>query len=61
MPKPRKSAFAHLRAKCHITLAVAAFGVLLAGCAETQLAVHGVKRLGGQSQQPAQIGNYKIG
>lgn len=61
MPKPRKSAFAHLRAECRITLAVAAFGVLLAGCAETQLAVHGVKRLGGQSQQPAQIGNYKIG
>ncbi|WP_258548797.1 septal ring lytic transglycosylase RlpA family protein [Thalassospira profundimaris] len=38
-----------------------ALGMLLAGCAETQLAVHGVKRLGGVQSQPTQIGNYKIG
>lgn len=37
--------------------------VMLAGCAETQLAVHGVKRIGSQNQTsaPAQIGAYKIG
>ena len=39
-----------------------AMTVLLAGCAETQLAVHGVKRIGGSQQQaPVQVGSYKIG
>ncbi|UKV16563.1 septal ring lytic transglycosylase RlpA family protein [Thalassospiraceae bacterium SW-3-3] len=39
-----------------------AITVLLAGCAETQLAVHGVKRIGGaQQQQPVQVGTYKVG
>lgn len=60
MPKPRKSAFAHLQTKGRLAMVVATLGLLLAGCAETQLAVHGVKRLGGQAQ-PTQIGNYKIG
>ncbi|MEQ8389521.1 MAG: septal ring lytic transglycosylase RlpA family protein [Thalassospira sp.] len=60
MPKPRKSAFAHMRKKGRLAMGVVALGMLLAGCAETQLAVHGVKRMGGQTQ-PTQIGNYKIG
>lgn len=60
MPKPFKSALAQLQSKGRLAMAVAAFGVLLAGCAETQLAVHGVKRLG-TTTQPTQVGNYKIG
>ncbi|RCK42996.1 hypothetical protein TH30_20020 [Thalassospira profundimaris] len=61
MPKPRKSAFGRLRTNSRLGLSVVALGMLLAGCAETQLAVHGVKRLGGVQSQPTQIGNYKIG
>ncbi|URK18705.1 septal ring lytic transglycosylase RlpA family protein [Thalassospira sp. GO-4] len=61
MPSPRKSAFARLRTKSRLGLSVVALGMLLAGCAETQLAVHGVKRLGGGQTQPVQVGSYKIG
>ncbi|MDG4719722.1 MULTISPECIES: septal ring lytic transglycosylase RlpA family protein [Thalassospira] len=61
MPKPTKSAFARLRTNGRLGLSVVALGMLLAGCAETQLAVHGVKRLGGVQSQPTQVGNYKIG
>ncbi|MFV1852418.1 MAG: septal ring lytic transglycosylase RlpA family protein [Thalassospira sp.] len=61
MPKIGKSAFAQLRKKSRIGVAIVTLGMLLAGCAETQLAVHGVKRIGGAQTQPTQIGNYKIG
>jgi len=50
------------RLGCQVT-GVAAILVMLAGCAETQLAVHGVKRIGSQNQTaaPTQSGAYKIG
>lgn len=60
MPKAITQPNTRQRTKSRLGLTVVAFGMLLAGCAETQLAVHGVKRLGGQSQ-PVQVGNYKIG
>ena len=63
MPDTSNSAFARMFTKGRIGITAVALGVLLSGCAETQLAVHGVKRLGGGNshQQPAQVGNYKIG
>ncbi|WP_085583048.1 septal ring lytic transglycosylase RlpA family protein [Thalassospira mesophila] len=50
------------RLGCQVT-GVATILVMLAGCAETQLAVHSVKRIGAQNQTsaPAQTGAYKIG
>ncbi|MCC9622840.1 septal ring lytic transglycosylase RlpA family protein [Thalassospira sp. MA62] len=61
MPDFKQSAFARLFTKGRIGVTAMALGMLLSGCAETQLAVHGVKRMGGGQQAPAQVGNYKIG
>ncbi len=60
----RKNARRALAQVCHRgrwAAGALAMAVLLAGCAETQLAVHSVKRIGGVQSQPAQVGNYKIG
>jgi|TARA_R110001583_G_scaffold178786_2_gene334862 rare lipoprotein A len=50
------------RLGCQMT-GLATILVMLAGCAETQLAVHSVKRIGSQNQTATspQIGAYKIG
>ncbi len=50
------------RLGCQVT-GIATMLVMLAGCAETQLAVHGVKRIGSQNHHsgPVQTGAYKIG
>lgn len=61
MPKTAKNTLARMCTKGRIGATMVALGMLLAGCAETQLAVHGVKRIGGIQSQPTQVGNYKIG
>ena len=62
MPKNVRKAFMQGWNKGRWAAGALAITVLLAGCAETQLAVHGVKRIGGaQQQQPVQVGTYKVG
>ncbi|WP_430470282.1 septal ring lytic transglycosylase RlpA family protein [Thalassospira lucentensis] len=61
MPDTNNSAFRRMFTKGRIGITAVALGVLLSGCAETQLAVHGAKRLGGGQSQPTQVGHYKIG
>ncbi|KZB68058.1 hypothetical protein AUP42_11330 [Thalassospira lucentensis] len=61
MPKNVRKAFMQGWNKGRWAAGALAITVLLAGCAETQLAVHGVKRIGGAQQQPVQVGTYKVG
>ncbi|MFH1803544.1 MAG: septal ring lytic transglycosylase RlpA family protein [Pseudomonadota bacterium] len=57
-PAPLRS-----RRKSHLMLGALALSVFLAGCAETQLAMHGVKRMGNSqgTAAPGEVGAYKIG
>lgn len=42
-------------------LALAAVGAALAGCAETELAVHTAKTISGSAEGAGQVGKYKVG